>query len=112
MIYIRFTICSPLCLTLISSLHRGVENYVGCEDYIRLAYEFDANVIIFFLMLIFEILNYPIQEWVAIVLCSYDFVEDDDNIFSVDASMKTLCAIIVWELSLFKRVIHNSYYMG
>jgi hypothetical protein len=40
---------------------RGVENYVGCEDYICLAYEFDANVIILLLMLVFEILNCIIQ---------------------------------------------------
>jgi hypothetical protein len=42
---------------------RGVENYVGCEDYICLAYEFDANVIILLLMLVFEILNCIIQRW-------------------------------------------------
>jgi hypothetical protein len=47
---------------------QGVENYVGCEDYIHLAYEFDANVILPFLMLVFEILNHTIQECVAIVV--------------------------------------------
>jgi hypothetical protein len=47
---------------------RGVENYVGCEDYICLAYEFDANVIILLLMLVFEILNCIIQVCVTIVV--------------------------------------------
>jgi len=47
---------------------RGVENNVGCEDYIRLAYEFDANVIIPLLILVFEILNCTIQKCVAAVV--------------------------------------------
>jgi hypothetical protein len=34
-----------------------VENYVGCGACIRLTFEYDANVIIKFLMIIFEILN-------------------------------------------------------
>jgi len=47
---------------------RGVENYVGCENYICVVYEFDANMIIPFLMLVFEILNRIIQACVAIVV--------------------------------------------
>jgi hypothetical protein len=45
-----------------------VENYAGCEDYIYLVYEFDANLIIPLLMLVFEILNHIIQACVAIVV--------------------------------------------
>jgi len=47
---------------------QGAENYVGCEDYIFLINEFDANVIIPLLMLVFEILNHIIQACVAIVV--------------------------------------------
>jgi len=57
--------------TIMLDLHfkclRGVENYVRYEDYIHLAYEFDANVIPV-LMLVFEILNCIIQECLAIVV--------------------------------------------
>ncbi len=91
---------------------QGVENYVGCEDYIHLAYEFDANVILPFLMLVFEILNHTIQECVAIVVWSYDFIEDDDNIFGVDTSMKNFMCNYCLGIILVQEVIHNSYYMG
>ncbi len=75
------------------------------EDYIPIAYEFDANVILFLLMLVFEMLNHIIQASVAIVVGFTDFIEEDHNIFGVGTSMeKFKCAIIIWELSLFKRL--------
>jgi hypothetical protein len=36
---------------------RVVKKYVGCEDSIHLASKHDANAIILFIMIIFEILN-------------------------------------------------------
>jgi hypothetical protein len=108
MIYIRFTIMLDPHLKCLW----GVENYVGCEDYIRLAYEFDANVIIPILMLVFEILNCTIQECVAIVVWSYDFIEDDDNIFGVDTSVKNFMGNYCLGIILVQEVIYNSYYMG
>jgi len=84
---------------------------VGCrkltrrEDYIPITYEFDVNVIILLLMSVFEILNHIIQTCVAIVVGFNDFIEEDCNIFGVGTSMeKFKCAIIIWELSLFKRL--------
>jgi hypothetical protein len=91
---------------------RGVENYVGCEDYIYLADEFDANVIIPLLMLVFVILNRIIQACVAIVVRSNDFIEDDDNIFGVDAFMKNFICNYCFGVILVQEVIHNSYSMG
>jgi hypothetical protein len=34
-----------------------VKNYVGCEDYIHLAFKYDSHTIILLLMMVFEILN-------------------------------------------------------
>jgi hypothetical protein len=73
---------------------QGVENYVGCEDYIFLVHEFDANLIILFLILVFEILNRIIQACVAIVVWSNDFIEEDHNIFGVDASMEKFVQLL------------------
>jgi hypothetical protein len=69
-------------------------------------------VILPFLMLVFEILNHTIQECVAIVVWSYDFIEDDDNIFGVDTSMKNFMCNYCLGIILVQEVIHNSYYMG
>ncbi len=75
------------------------------KDYIPIAYEFDVNVIILLLMLVFEILKHIIQACVAIIVGFNDFIEEDHNIFGVGISMeKFKCAIIIWKLSLFKRL--------
>jgi hypothetical protein len=40
---------------------RVVENYVGHEACIRLVAEYDGNIIIPFLMIVFEVLNFTVQ---------------------------------------------------
>jgi hypothetical protein len=88
---------------------RVMENYVGHRACIRFVVEYDANVIILLLMTMFEVLNPTIQACVVEVVGSIvgfdDFIEKDNNIFGVGASMEeSSCALVVGELSLFKRL--------
>jgi hypothetical protein len=85
-----------------------VENYVGCGVYIPLAREYDANAMILLLMIMFEILNLTIQEcaikFVIFIVRFGDFIEKDNNIFGVNASMeKSSHAFVVGELCLCLR---------
>ncbi len=65
---------------------------MGCGAYIRLAIEYDANAIIPLLMIVFEVLNPIVQAGVIQVVRSIagfgDSIEEDNNIFSVGASME------------------------
>jgi hypothetical protein len=89
---------------------RVLENYVGHGACICLAAEHDANEVIPLLMIMFEVLN-PIVQACAIKVVGYvtrfgDFIEKDNNIFGVDASMeKSSHALVVGELFLFKRLL-------
>jgi hypothetical protein len=71
---------------------RVVENYVGCGACICFDVEYDVNAIIFFLMIFFEVLNPTIQTCAIKVIGSItrsgNFIEEDNNIFGVSASMK------------------------
>jgi hypothetical protein len=85
------------------------ENYVGCGAYICLTFEYDANAIIPFLMIVFEMLNLIVQaciiRFVGSILKFGDFMKEDNNIFGVNASIEeSSCALVVGELSLFKRL--------
>jgi hypothetical protein len=62
-------------------------------------------------MLVFEILNHIIQACVAIVVWSNDFIEEDHNIFGVDASMEKFMCNYCLRIIFVQQVIHNSYYM-
>jgi hypothetical protein len=88
---------------------RVVENYVGHGACIRRIIEHDVNVIISFLMSMFKVLNLIVQtcviKVVGFVTGSSNSIEEENNIFGVGASMgKSSCALIVGELSLFKRL--------
>jgi hypothetical protein len=88
---------------------RVVENYVGRRAYICLVVEYDANVVIFFLITAFEVLNLIVQtcaiEVVRFVASFGDSIEKDNNIFGVGASMEeSSLALVVGELSLFRRL--------
>jgi len=69
-----------------------VENYVGCGAYIRLVVEYDVNVVILLLMIMFEVLNATVQacalKVIGFVVRFGDFIEKDNNIFGVGASME------------------------
>jgi hypothetical protein len=82
---------------------------VGCGACICLATEYDANAVIPLLMITFEVLNPFVHacaiEVVGYVVGSGDFIEENNNIFGVGASMeKSLHGLIFGELSLFKRL--------
>jgi hypothetical protein len=82
-----------------------VENYVGYGVCIRLTLEYDANAIIPFLMIVFEILNPIVQACIITVVGSIvkfgDFIKEDNNIFGMNASIEeSSCALVVRELSL------------
>jgi hypothetical protein len=86
-----------------------VENYVGCGVYICLVVEYDANVVVRLLMIVFKVLNLIVQtcvvEVVGFVAGFGDFIEKYNNIFNVGASMEeTSCALVVAELYLFMRL--------
>ncbi len=71
--------------------------------------EYDVNVIIPLLMILFEVLNFMVQVCVIEVVGSIakfgDSIEEDNNIFGVGASMeKSSCELVVGELSLFMRL--------
>jgi hypothetical protein len=80
-----------------------VENYVGHGDYIFKLLLKLVNAIIPFLMIIFEVLNFIVQACPTTIIGSNDFIEENNNIFSVSASMKSSHVLIVGELSLFLR---------
>ncbi len=84
-----------------------VDNYVGCGDYICLAFKYDANVIIPFLTMILEVLNFTIQACAIIVgglvARSSDFIEEDNNIFK-----KVLPCTCCWRIVFVQKVICNS----
>jgi hypothetical protein len=76
---------------------------------VGLTFEYDANAIIHFLMIVFEILNLIVQACIVIVVQSIvkfgDFIKEDNYIFGVNASIKkSPCALVVGELYLFKRL--------
>jgi hypothetical protein len=85
------------------------KNYVGHWACIPIAYGYDANVIIPLLMIGFEILNPIVQACLVgvtrLVARFSDFIEEDNNIFGVGTFMEeSLCALLVGELSLFRRL--------
>jgi hypothetical protein len=87
-----------------------VENYVGRGACIHLASEYDANEVIPFLMIMFEVLNLTVQacaiKVVGFVAKFGDSIEKNNNIFGVGASMEESShALVVGELSLFKRLL-------
>jgi hypothetical protein len=86
-----------------------VENYVGFGACICFDVEYDANVIILFLMTMFEVLNPTIQtcaiKVIGFIAKSGNFIEEDNNIFGVGACMEESSHMLVFlELSLFKRL--------
>jgi hypothetical protein len=86
-----------------------VENYVGHGACICLVEEYDANIVIPFLMTMFEVLNPIVQACAIKVVGSIarfsDYIEETNNIFGVGASMKKSShAFVVGELFLFKRL--------
>ncbi len=88
---------------------RVIENYVGCGTCVCLVADYDVNAVIPLLMIVFEVLNLIVQACVikvaGFVVGFGDFIEKDNNIFNVGASMeKTSCALVVLELYLFKRL--------
>jgi hypothetical protein len=85
-----------------------VENYVGCGVYIPLATEYDINAMILLLMIMFEVLNLIIQacaiKFVIFIVRFGDFIEKDNNIFGVGASMEESShTFVVGELCLCLR---------
>jgi hypothetical protein len=55
-------------------------------------------------MMVFEILNLTVQTCASIIARSNDFIEDN-NIFGIGAFMEeSSCALVVGELSLFRRL--------
>ncbi len=82
-----------------------VENYVGCGACICLTIENDANAVIPLLMITFEVLNPFVHACAIEVVGSKDFIEENNNIFGVGASMeKSSRGFIFGEFSLFKRL--------
>ncbi len=93
---------------------RVVENYVGRRAYICLVVEYDANVVVRLLMIVFKVLNLIVQtcvvEVVGFVIGFDNSIEEETNIFGVGASMeKSSHAFVVGELSLFKRLFVIPY---
>jgi hypothetical protein len=83
------------------------KNYVRQGNVIRLVIEYDAKVIIPILIIVFNVLNPIVQASTAQVNGSYVGVveEKDNNIFGVGAFIEeSSCALVVRELSLFKRL--------
>jgi hypothetical protein len=84
---------------------RVVENYVGHGACICLVAEYDANAVIPILMIMFEVLNPIVQACGAEVVGFGDFIEEDNNIYCVGASMEESShALVVGELSLLGRL--------
>jgi len=86
-----------------------LENYVGWGNVICLVIEYDAKVVILQLMIIFYVLNPIVQTFANQVDGSYVEAivveEKDNNIFGVYAFIEeSSCALVVGELSLFKRL--------
>jgi hypothetical protein len=82
-----------------------VENYVGCGACIHLVAKYDANAIIPLLMTVFEVLNPIVQACGVEVVGFGDFIEEDNNIYCVGASMEESShALAVGELSLLGRL--------
>jgi hypothetical protein len=86
-----------------------MENYVGHGACIHLVAKYDVNAVVPLLMILFEVLNLIVQAYPIEVVGSVagfsDFIEEDNNIFGVGASMEeSSCAFVVGELSLFKRI--------
>jgi hypothetical protein len=95
---------------------RVVENYVGCGACICFDVEYDANVIILILMTVFEVLNLIIQtcaiKVIGSIAKSSNFIEKENNIFDVGASMEESShTLVFFEAILIQEVIYNSYYM-
>ncbi len=93
---------------------RVVENYLGCVARVHFTAKHDVNVIIIFLMTMFEVLNFIVQtcvvEVVGFVIGFDNSIEEETNIFGVGASMeKSSHAFVVGELSLFKRLFVIPY---
>jgi hypothetical protein len=85
-----------------------VENYVGRGVCIHLVIEYDVNAIIPFLIIVFEVLNHTVQACaIQVVGCIAGFgdcIEEDNNIFSVGASMEESSRALVGELFLSRRL--------
>jgi hypothetical protein len=88
-----------------------VENYVGHGDCICLVSKYDANVIIPFLTMVFEVLlNHIVQTCVmtidGLVVGCNDFIKGN-NIFGVSASMENLCVHFLFGNCFIQEVICN-----
>jgi hypothetical protein len=57
-----------------------MENYVGCGDVIYFSFEYDAKVVTYFIMTIFDVLNPIVQTYKSLVdesiVESSDFIEE------------------------------------
>jgi len=89
-------------IIMLDPCFKFVENYVG-HDYIFVLLLRLTNAIIPFLMIIFKVLNLIFQACPTTIDGSSDFIEENNNIFSVNASMKSSHAFILGELSFFLR---------
>ncbi len=81
---------------------------MGCGVYVPLATKYDANAMILLLMIMFEVLNLTIQacaiKFVRFIVRFGDFIEKDNNIFGVGASMEESShTFVVGELCLCLR---------
>ncbi len=80
---------------------------MGCGDCICFSFEYNANVVIPFLMMVFEI--YIIIQACAtpidgLIVRSNDFIEEDNNIFYVATFIEESSCALVGELYLFRRL--------
>jgi len=90
-----------------------MENYVGCGDGILFYFgEYDAKVVIYLIMTIFDVLNPIVQTCKSLVdesiIESSDFIEESNNIFSVGASIEKFSCAFVGQLYFFKRLFVTS----
>ncbi len=81
---------------------------MGCGDAIFIFFEYDAKVVISLTMIIFDVLNPIVQTCKSLVdesiVKSSDFIEENNNIFSVGASIEKFSCAFVGQLYLFKRL--------
>jgi hypothetical protein len=75
---------------------------------IYFSFEYDAKVVISLIMTIFDVLNPIVQTCKSSVdesiVESSDFIEENNNIFSVKASIEKFLCALVGQLYFFKRL--------
>ncbi len=84
-----------------------VENLLGRQNVIQLAIEYDVKIVIPFLMVCFEWLNFiAINASATIVIVDVVGEKFDENMFGVGASIdESSCALVTRELFMFKRLL-------